>query len=280
MIVYGDILLLLNLTVDYFLLSLTARLLRLSTLFWRQLFGAGIGAVSSFYIFLPQSNWATELSVRTAVAVLMELCCFGFFGWKRFFRIGAVLLAVTFAYAGGMIGIWLLFHPKGMLINNSVVYFNISPLFLIGFSVIAYFITVFFRNLLCKKTPCSPTCTVRVSAEHQTVETAAIVDSGNSVTDMFGACSVIIVDRGIVEKLFGEKLGSKELERRYRLLPCSSISGNDLLEGYRCDRAEILCGNTVTVLEQPILAISKARIQGEYDAIVNPQSMDEVTVCS
>ena len=280
MVVYADILILLNLLVDYFLLMLTARLLRISPSFWRQLCGAGIGAVSSLMIFLPQSDIFTELSVRGTVAALMTLACFGFYGWRRFLRNGAVLFAVTFGYAGGMIGLWLLFHPKGMAINNSVVYFNISPFFLIVFSVSAYFLTVLLRNLLSRKTPVSRTCRVRLTADNQTVETVAILDSGNAITDVFGSCCVIIADPVIARKLFGEKFGTAKLQKRYRLLPCSNISGNELLEGYRCDRGEIVCEDRVTVLNRPILALSKSKIQGDYEAIVNPQSVDGVSLCT
>ena len=54
MVVYADILVILNLIVDYFLLSASAAILRIKLPFWRQLAGASVGAVSSLYIFAPE----------------------------------------------------------------------------------------------------------------------------------------------------------------------------------------------------------------------------------
>ncbi len=275
---YADILMLLNLVVDYFLLSLTARILRRSVSFGRQLCGAGVGAVSSLYIFLPQSSLWIELSVRGLVAALMTLCCFGFFGWRRFFRTVAVLFAVTFGYAGAMIGIWLLLRPNGMVINNSVVYFNISPVFLVGFSAAAYLVATLLRGALDKKSPSSKTCRIALSVGEETAEFTGILDSGNSLTDLFGAASVIIADQSVAQKLFGRDVSPETQPNRYRVIPTGTVSGHELLEGYRCDTGKIYCEDTVTVLERPILAVSKTRLQGEYSAIINPQTVDGVKV--
>ena len=278
MVVYADILILLNFIVDYFLLALTAAILRCSLNVFRQLCGAGVGALSSLYIFLPQSPFVVELMIRFSVAGLMILCGFGFYSWRRFFRTVAVLFAVTFGYGGAMVGLWLLLRPNGMIINNSVVYFNISPLFLVFFSVIAYFLGMLLRNLLAKKTPDSKYCRIVFEVEKRSAEFMGILDSGNSLTDLFGAADVIIADCSVAEKLFGRDFSPEALKNRYRVLPYETISGQELLDGYRCDGGKIFLEDTVTVLERPILAVSKARIQGEYSAIVNPQTIDGVRV--
>ena len=144
MTVYADVLFVLNLIIDYFLLRLTAGMLKRDISLWRMLLGATLGAITSLYIFLPQLNPITETVVRIIFCLIISFSAFGFRSKKSFFRATGLFIAVTFGYGGAMTAIWYIFKPDGMIINNSVVYFNISPLFLIVFSVIAYFIILLF----------------------------------------------------------------------------------------------------------------------------------------
>ena len=73
-----------------------------------------------------------------------------------------------------------------------------------------------------------------------------------------------------MEKLFSPKDKSSS---RYRILPCNTVSGSGVLEGFRCDSAVIISNNEKTVLQKPILAISKTDLADGYDAIINPESI-------
>ena len=78
MVVYADVLIVLNLIVDYFLLRASAKISGVTPGVWRMLGGAAVGAVSSLYIFLPQSGIMLELLFRIAVCLVMTACTFGF----------------------------------------------------------------------------------------------------------------------------------------------------------------------------------------------------------
>ena len=78
MVVYADILVILNLIVDYFLLSATAAILRVKVPVFRQLASAVVGALSSLYIFAPDFSIFVDLILRAAVCSVMVLCAFGF----------------------------------------------------------------------------------------------------------------------------------------------------------------------------------------------------------
>lgn len=274
MVVYADVLIVLNLIVDYFLLALSAKLLKSNPSVGRLLSGAGVGAISSLYIFLPSCGFIIEIGVRFIICAAMTFGCFGFHSAKRFFRSMAVLFAVTCGYAGGMIALWYLVRPNGMIINNSVVYFNISPLFLIVFSIIGYFISVLLRSLLSKHAALSETCEITVYADGNSTGMTAIVDTGNSIEDVFGTSEIIIADEGAVQSLFGDFRNDESLKCRYRALPCSTVSGEDLLDGYRCDKACISHNGKITELKKPVLAVSKTRMTGDYSAVINPKSLE------
>ena len=46
-----------------------------------------------------------------------------------------------------------------------------------------------------------------------------------------------------------------------------------MLEGFRCDSAVVITENTKTVLNKPILAISKTKLDDSYNAIINPKAI-------
>lgn len=272
--VYVDVLLLINLLVDYFLLSLTAKLLKKKTSVLRLVLSSLLGALSSLYIFLPQMNIIFEVFIKVAVCGLMTLIGFNNTTLKSFSRSLSVLVAVTFGYAGFMIAFWYTFKPTGMIINNSVVYFNVSPLFLIAFSVVAYLIISIVKIVTEKNCDFAKVCEIEVFAEGKSANLRGIIDTGNSVEDMFSLSEVIVVDESVLYQLFDDYPASKNLDNRYRALPLSTVSGAGLLNGYRCDTADVIYNGKKIQLIKPILAISKVKLDDGYNAIINPKILE------
>ncbi|MBR7133272.1 MAG: sigma-E processing peptidase SpoIIGA [Clostridia bacterium] len=275
MIVYADVLVAVNLIVDYFLLLATDKILRLRTKSVRLVLSALAGGFSSMYIFLPKASPVAEFSYKIACCIIMSLIAFAG-GAKRIFKASAVLFVITCGYAGGMMAIWRIFKPNGMVINNSVVYFNISPLVLVAVSVLSYFVFLFLFRFLKATVKTAGECSVTVSVPEGTTQLRAILDSGNSLEDVFGKSEIIIADRTAVEALFGvvQPKQNPELQTRYRLIPCNTVSGSDVLEGYRCDSAVIKTESRSVTIEKPILAISKTPLRDGYNAIVNPEILN------
>ena len=71
-IIYADILITINLAVDYFVLFGTARLAGAQFLRMRALFASAIGALYSLCVIFPLEQWALSLS-RLAVSAAMDM---------------------------------------------------------------------------------------------------------------------------------------------------------------------------------------------------------------
>lgn len=272
MVVYVDILLIVNFIIDYFLICLTAKLSSCDSRLWRRLLSAAVASLFSLYIFLPQSPFIIEVALRAIFSFVISLVAFGKRPIKQLLKISAIFFAVTFMFAGAMIFVWLLFEPNGMAINNSVVYFNVSPLFLIVFSVLGYFIAVLVRFLVERSSPKATSCTVEITALGNSIILDAIVDTGNSLSDVFSLSQIIICDMSAVRELLGCDLEKDSARKRYRAIPCGTVTGESLLDGYRCDTATIILDGGKTKLENPILAVSKVPLQ-DCRAIINPKSI-------
>ena len=273
MVVYADILIILNFAVDYFLLRAAAFLQHLNPPLWRILLSAAAGGISSLYIFLPPRGVILDILFRTAVCAAMTFICFGFGKIKRFLRSFGVFLLVTFGYGGAMTALWYLLRPNGMTVINSVVYFNISPALLIFSSVAAYFLLRLLQLIFSGTSKLAERCEITVSAGNNSITLEGIVDTGNSVEDIFGGGEVIIADVEYVKTLFGEidPALNREIRSRYRVMPCGTVTGGGTLEAFRCDTALVSDGKRNVRLNKPILAVSKTPLKDDYAAIVNPR---------
>ncbi len=272
MVIYADVLIFLNLIINYFLLLAVSKVMRNNPKTLRLVLGALFGAVSSLYIFLPSLNFLLEALIKIVVCLAMCLIAFGFVSIKNYLKAVILLFSITVAYGGVMYAVWLLFSPKGMVINNSVVYFEISLVVLLLFTVVGYILFSLLFKIFSRVAPMAQRCEITVFLDSIAVKLNGIVDTGNSIEDLFSSGEVIICDKKSVSHLLGEHdvKSNTVLKTRYRLLPCSTVAGVDLLEGVRCDKAEIKYGGKTVILNRPILAFSKTKV-GENEAIINPK---------
>ena len=162
-----------------------------------------------------------------------------------------------------MTALWQVFKPKGMIINNSVVYFNISPVVLVGTTVLGYFLYMIFSKIFALSSKEAVRCNVTIYALGKSVGVAAIIDTGNSITDIMSDSEIIIGDRAVGVALFGDLDVTKDplLATRYRTVPCNTISGKSILEGFRCDFCHVYLKERTLTLLNPILA--RARVASQ-----------------
>ena len=86
MVVYVDVLMLVNFLVDYFLIAVSCRFLRKKPRLWRMLLSAALGGVFSLYILLPQSNFTFQIAVQITMCMALCLVAFGFENVKSFLK--------------------------------------------------------------------------------------------------------------------------------------------------------------------------------------------------
>ena len=279
MVVYADILIVLNMIVDYFLLLCAKKFLKGKSTTLRMVLASLEGGVFSLYIFLPQSAVIIELLSRMSVCLLMSFTAFGFCNLKTFIKNSATLFLITCLYAGLMTAVWKIFRPGGMVINNSVVYFNISATLLIVFTVVFYFLFIIFSKIFASSDKFAEKCGITVVWDETETQIEAIIDTGNSIRDLFGSSEIIIIDKTQALEIFGstDYLFLK-LKNRYRAIPCSTVSGYDILDGFRADSAIVKTADTEIILKKPILAISKVKLENGY-GIVSPEIFENVGAC-
>lgn len=268
--VYADILMLVNCLVDYFLILLTSKFLNINLKLTRLIMASVLGGIFSLFIFLPQTNFYLQTLVHILLCAILSFIAFGAKCTKHFVRNTATLFCVNFAYSGAMIALWLIFKPSGMVINNSVIYFDISPMFLILFSLIGYFVVMLIRRFIKLPFLQNTYCEVTLFCLDKKLILSGIVDTGNSLKDVFGTSQIFITEQNVVDDLLETE---KQNDARFRKIPCSTITGESLLNGYRIDCAKIMFNNKEYEFKNPILAISQTALN-DVKIIVNPENLN------
>jgi len=280
--VYVDVLLVLNYITTALLLCGTAKILG-TQIKRRRIVGAALlGAVGSLAIFLPFMSFFVMMSYRfflSGIIVLVALPWESFMGllkgWGMFF-------AVNFFFAGAMLGLWLLFAPRGMIYLGGIVYFNINPMTLLIGAAAAYLLLGLAHRLSRGGRLMGTKCRVTVKLGGNSCSLGALVDTGNSLYEPFSGVPVIVCPLREVSVLLNPALAraikagdwrrtATNAGVRIRVVPYSAMGGKGTLPALRVDELIIQHDGQLYKAGLCYMAISAQRIgEGGAQAILNP----------
>lgn len=269
--IYIDVLIAVNLLINYFLLLAAANFLSLRFRRRRVFLASLLGAFYSLWILMPEINLWAAFAVKLAMAATIVLTAYPLNGFKQFLRELAAFYIVSFSFAGFMLAVWYFIAPQGMVIKNSVVYFNISPLILILLTVVCYLFIRLIHRLTGRQAAAGTFCTVTVDYSGKRASFLGKVDTGNSLTEPFSNYPVLVVYEDFVKNLIPEKESGK-----VRLVPFHTVSGEGLLPAFRPDLLTLVCGKNIYCMHNVYIAASKTKL-GEFDALINPDLLQKTS---
>ena len=178
-VVYVDTLFLLNLTIDYLLLRLSARICGQHVPTLRLALGALVGAVYALCAFLPQGHFLTHPLVKVAVGVALALTAFG--GRQRLLRLTLVFFACACALGGGVLMVSLL-GSGGLTYANGIPATGLDFKILCLSAAGSYLVLSVGMRCLGRYSKVSKEILpVTVTLDGRTVRLDALVDTGNTV---------------------------------------------------------------------------------------------------
>ena len=283
MIIYVDVLIFLNLFINFFILQLTAKICKDGYNILRMIAAAFVGALFSLYIFLPVSTPAMEIVFKLVVSAVMILICFKLDSFKSYIRRVAVLYIASFLYAGIMIAIWSVFKPESMAINNGVVYVSISPIILLTVTVLCYYVLAGLRRLSQKHAANTGRCKIAIFAGGVKITVNALIDSGNSLCDPLSEIPVTVVERSALAKIEDALpctqysfMGENNTVKGFRLIPYNAIGGHGLLPAFSPEKTVIIINKKECEIKNAVIAITEEKLGEDYKAIVNPDIIPEI----
>ncbi len=204
MVIYLDLVAVLNFLVDGLLLYGTARLGAAAIRWRRLLLAAVLGAVYAVAVYLPGLAFLQSLLCKLAVGTVMLLTAFGI--KRSTLRLGAVFAALTLALCGAVYAVELLRHGRFYYRENQL-FFPVS-----FFSLLLTALAVSLAcRLLLPRLNHAPNSVLPLEIELQgkKISLTALRDSGNTLTDPITGDPVLTAYAGAVIPLFPKELALK-----------------------------------------------------------------------
>ncbi len=267
MIIYVDVLLAVNLYINYFLVRCTGLILRRRLSAIRALAASAAGAVGALVIFLPELHSAVAAAFRVLLGVTVTFILFG--RQKRGDMLLALLcfLAVSFAFAGGMLVLWNFAAPLGMYYSNGTAYFDI-PIGAAAVITAALYVGFRLTSFIMERRRPAQHMSVTVLKDGIALKLDGLADTGNSLRDSFSGKPVILASPDAVASIAPNSAvnyhnGNTDKLEGIRLVPCRTVTAEGLIPVFP---AEILIDGRET---DALIGISKQNISGA-DCIFDP----------
>ena len=270
--VYGDVLFLINFSMDFLVLFCTAKILHIKQkpflLVLSSVFG-GVYAVAAIFI----ENGVLSVLCNIAAAALMCFIAFPRIRGFAFLKCGALFFGLSLLTGGGITAAYVLLSKlgRGVSVNSDAApVLSDIPLgmfcILGAVSILLSFITGKIFNRQSEKKEIS----VIITGSRGQVKLRCLSDSGALLREPLSGAPVIItgpekIKDCVDERLF-EALSCTDMSKTadgLRLIPCSGVGGGRLLSGFLP-----VCVNIKGCDRKAVVAISSDTDFGGFDGIV------------
>lgn len=276
-VLYLDVLLCVNLFINYILLLTTAKFLGVPYRKLRLLLGAMLGALYALVILLPALPlWATAL-MKIPMSASMVALAYRWTTWRSFGKQLACLYVVSFSFAGMLFAISCCFHPSGLVLKNAAVYVAVSPLVLLGATVLCYFAIQLLYRITGRHALGCTLCTVTVWKGDRKATFVAKIDTGNSLKEPFSGLPVAVVERSAVEAVLPDALaaltaGGTPLTpgTSIRVVMCHTVSGEGMLMAFQPERCRIRWNQRTIETTAFYIAVTARKVSNTYQGLLHP----------
>lgn len=274
-VIYADILIVINIIVNYLLLRATAALTGCQFKTWRFLIASAAGGIFSLIIFIENIPVILNIIIKISFLLTIVFFAFGVKSAKAFFKCCGAFFLSNFAFAGIMLALSITVMPNAAIYKNGVVYFDIDILTLTVSAVGCYVILSLISRFTKSKVPQKSIYPIRITYGEKSVEGKALFDSGNSLCDCFSGKPAIIAEKDFIKKIYEQK----ELTdmKNFRLIPFTTIQSGGALPAFMADKTEIMTEGIWLEAKDIYIAVTEKKIvSGGYSALIGTPFFDAI----
>ena len=269
--VYIDVLLVLNLYIDYILLYICSKLLSIKPKIVRLMLASALGAVSSLFIILPISNQLYSCLYSAIVALAISRVAFG---KQNLIKNSLSYCLLNCMCCGITMLIWFTTKSNKVIINNNYIYFNVSPLLLIISTIVIYISASLIKKYITYKI-CQHSCKITIDYCNNSIILNCLIDTGNLLKDSITDKPIIIISKSSACNLLGiNDFNTSELYdiKGFRLIPISSVSEESVLIGFKADNVSVELDDRIIDIDG-IIAVSNNYLSNEYQGLVGAYAL-------
>ena len=268
MTIYIDVLLAVNLYINYFLIRGTSTVLHRDIRVCRCIAAAAIGALFSLVVLFPELHFFVSAFIKLVSGCIVVIAAFGFVNISDYLFVLLFFLVVSYVYAGMMLALWIFAAPFGMFYRNGIAYFDVPIIGVALFTIAGYAVVTLVRRVADKKNISAIHSIIKIISNDILLELDGIADTGNSLTDPFNGTPVVICEREKIVSILPDNIvnylnGKTDDIDGIRLAPCNTISGHTLVPVFS---AEVIINGK---RKQVAIGVVTSRLGA--DCIFNPR---------
>ncbi|MGN8645097.1 sigma-E processing peptidase SpoIIGA [Gracilibacillus sp. HCP3S3_G5_1] len=290
MVVYVEIIWLLNFMIDWMILLLTQSITKHITKWYRiviaSFFGSLIVPLSFIFPTFPIDSWILKI-VHSFIIIWIA---FGFQNVAIYLKLLCSFYFMTFSIGGGLFAIHFLFSTEDYLSTQGIASDQIHGLFVvIGFPIIYFFTKIRMDKHKMEQFQHEFYYSVKIKWKDKQVETTGYLDSGNHLIDPFTQTPVIIVDQTVLENWLDEQeimqlqmsfqnLMDEGIDHfsstTFRILPFQGVGGqHDFMIAFKPDVLHIHTKNIQLTNKKVLIGIQFGTLVADnsYHCLLHPK---------
>ncbi|MDP5273162.1 sigma-E processing peptidase SpoIIGA [Chengkuizengella axinellae] len=300
MIIYLDLVFLINFFIDGAILQATAWTCKYKLKWWRLVCSASFGALYAMMMFFPSLTFMYTFLIKCAFSIIMIILAFGFTRLQSFIRQLATFYFVNFIVAGGMFAFYYFFQTSNEVYNGmiftqaggNIFPFQISFFFLLFlFFIMLWFYRGVFKSLKSKERITNYLVDVEIVIDDYVASCKGLIDTGNQLYDPLTRTPVMVMDviywkdvlpdhwlryvsQMNTEMMF-DGFGSEEFkwQERMRLVPYKGISASSqFMLAVKPDKVVILQDGKRIEVQKVLVGMKEGKLctDNSYQAIIHP----------
>ena len=294
--VYGDVILLENLVMNYLILYTTAKFARTKHHKLKFFLSALLGSIYAVISYFPQYHFLYTPVMKILFSLFIVVLAFTPTYLREFAKITGVFYIVSFIFGGAAFGIFYFINGLSLTFNgiSFIEHFPVKTLLLS--LAVAYVCVKYCWDYIQYRIKRERIITaITISFNNQKAELDALIDTGNSLSEPLTNTPVIVVEYSAIKYLLPEEIrivfdenkqddlgavssamSTSEWLPRFRVIPFKSL-GRDhgMLLGFKPDEMLINDNDQTLNIKNIVIAIYNKKLSrdGEYFALVHPDIM-------
>ncbi len=290
MTIYIDIIFLENIIMNSIILYATSIIIKQKTKFFRIIISSGIGAIYSIALYLTNLKIYTSIISKIILSIIMIYIAFKPSNFKNVFKQVVIFYLTSFIFGGVALNLINNFNSDKISIKNGIYTGeDVFKVIILGAIFALIIVKISIKIIKNKFIPKDMYCNIKMKINEKTVETKAMIDTGNLVKEPITNIPVVIVEssllNGIIPKEILDNLEnilcgnlsniSLEIQNEYftklRCIPFSSLGKeNGMLVGIKIPEILVQKDDEEKKTSNIIIGLYNKTLtkRGEYRALV------------
>lgn len=305
MIVYVDLIFLLNLLMDGAMLYTCGKIRKIKLVWWRLLLSSGIGASYVVMMFFPQLSFLFTFLVKVSFSLLMIAVAFTYGSLRNFMLNLAVFYVVNFVAAGGILGVKYFLQNSSDVVNGilythsggagSAIQIGVTFIVIIA-CIMLLFIRRVFASQKRREQLSSYLAQVEIRIDEFRSTCTGMIDTGNQLYDPLTRTPVMIMEVTAYEGFIpddwikhirsskGDQLitdlivESSIWQDRLRFVPYRGVNrGSQFMLAIKPDQVVVSYNNRQIATDRVLIGLDGGTLSRDrtYQAIIHPALIAE-----